>query len=486
MSATAPRVGDVYLEHWFPEGAAMALGLVGIRAEPLGEGHPQGSPMWGFFRCVDGEDPAIIARRLSALTGTPARVLRTTADLQAAERSHRWLPPALSPATVDALARPRTNFAADVVIPGFAAGRPVHVVVDHGMPELWAPLTAQLLAALTSSGAGSVEVSRVDTDADGNVLIVEADAVSGLNDHPGWNDGLILVLTDGTSPRWVAPEWTAAVNRWSQAAPTTIAPLLPPRDWSRLVLFASHDVELVDPALSPAAAYRAKAQLDADTLDLDITDFADGIAVPLAPLELVRRDGGTSVSAPAPGERVQAICLPLEAEWIAERAGDLGDWLDGGYDPYSRLLGYRAFAQGDAADLLVTMAAVTPVTIPLLEILQAQILGDHDAAGVPELVLSGFLTPVATDAPVAHAGVRMFDFAPDVRRRIVREIVDSWQSGVVHTAGRAGRWTPSAVATAVTNAMQCLGRAFRYEEALRGSQRRGASVAELNGSLGVP
>ncbi|MCQ8192577.1 SAV_2336 N-terminal domain-related protein [Streptomyces rugosispiralis] len=319
------------------------------------------------------------------------------------------------------------------------------LVIDDGMSMLlWRRLAVELRTVLQRSGAFRVvRVLGLHTRGGGAPALrarpyaPEAPLLptTALSDPSGHT--LVLVVSDGVGAAWRDGRMGQVLARWAGLGPTAVVHALPPRLWegsgirtrrwqvrTRRPGSANADWTVADPVL-PAALARF-AGVPVPVLEPDAGPLADwarliasasGTAVlPLlvppreGPREGPRdrpRDGPRTAPAAAPGP----AAAPAPAAIYAP-ADELG-----------RVQRFRDAASPEAYRLAAHLAAVAPLPVPVMRMVQKAVDGRTDTGRLAEVFLGGLMHPVE---PPASAGAdplppehRPFTFTDAAQRALL-------------------------------------------------------------------
>ncbi len=294
------------------------------------------------------------------------------------------------------------------------------MLVDDGVSMLlWRRLVTEVRQLLERSGAfRTVRVHGLDTrsrrapristrpylgDDHGAAPTVNAtDAAAGST--------LLLVMSDGVGTAWQDGRMHAALARLARHGPTAVMHTLPEplrensgihgRLWqvtTRRAGAANHTWQIRDPVLPP-----------------ELAPF-DGLPVPvLEPSASVVEAWARLIGSPGASERLRLLA-PLPA---ALPAAPWPDPQDVGHD----VLRFRAAATPEAYRLAAHVAAVAPVTVPVMRLIQ-DVLGDHvDTSHLAEVFLGGLMRRTDTGGDRTHPEQRVFDFPEDTRRILLSTV----------------------------------------------------------------
>jgi tetratricopeptide (TPR) repeat protein len=306
------------------------------------------------------------------------------------------------------------------------------VVDDHPSMVVWRETIEQFteiagrsahvrrwLLSLPASRAGEILVRAAEGDG-------AAQPPGRLVDHR--RRRLLLVLTDGAAPGWSASAAAAAFQLWGRVHPVAIVHLLPQAMWRRTGL-AGERLRLLPVGSGTANAALAWRPLDA---------------------ALAAADGPLTVARDEP-DRMPVPLLELSPEWIevwlrliSERAGDHADLpcllmpppdagLASGELPRSiQVTAFRAVASPQAFRL-ATFLAAAPLNVPVMRLIQAELLPDSRTEHLSEILVAGLIRPVPRDPAVDVSGLVTHDFPPRLRAEVLANARRNETIRVVHT-----------------------------------------------------
>ncbi|WP_445520033.1 SAV_2336 N-terminal domain-related protein [Streptomyces sp. NEAU-174] len=284
------------------------------------------------------------------------------------------------------------------------------LVIDDGMSMLlWRRLAVELRTVLQRSGAFRVvRVLGLHTRGGGAPALrtrpyaPEAPLLptTALSDPSGHT--LVLVVSDGVGAAWRDGRMGQVLARWAGFGPTAVVHALPPRLWegsgirtrrwqvrTRRPGSANADWTVADPVL-PAALARF-AGVPVPVLEPDAGPLADwarliasasGTAV--LPLLVPPRDG------PHDGPRTAPSAASAPSVAVPAPADELG-----------RVQRFRDAASPEAYRLAAHLAAVAPLPVPVMRMVQKAVDGRTDTGRLAEVFLGGLMRPVE---PPASAG----------------------------------------------------------------------------------
>ncbi|MFJ1805631.1 MULTISPECIES: SAV_2336 N-terminal domain-related protein [unclassified Streptomyces] len=294
------------------------------------------------------------------------------------------------------------------------------MLVDDGVSMLlWRRLVTEVRQLLERSGAfRTVRVHGLDTRSQNAPRIFmrpylgedhgAAPTVSATDAAGGT---LLLVMSDGVGTAWQDGRMHAFLARLARHGPTAVMHTLPEplrdnsgirgRLWqvtTRRAGAANHTWQIRDPVLPP-----------------ELAPF-DGLPVPvLEPSASVVEAWARLIGSAGTSERMRLLAplppaLPPTTPWP--------DPQDAGHD----VLRFRAAATPEAYRLAAHTAAVAPVTVPVMRLIQG-VLGDHiDTSHLAEVFLGGMMRRTDTGGDRTHPEHRVFDFPEDTRRILLSTV----------------------------------------------------------------
>lgn len=310
------------------------------------------------------------------------------------------------PATVTAMAE--TGLPDAVMRPGRARWLDLVLLVDDGVSMLlWQRLATETRLLMERSGAfRDVRVYGLDSRSPEAPLLgrrpYEQDSAplptSAVTDPAG--NTLLLVISDGVGAAWRDGRMHTALERAARVGPTAVLHALPERLWEGSGIRAAtwevttrrrgapnHTWQVADPVLPPELAPY------------------DGVPVPvLAPTPESLGAWARLVGSPG-----TSAVLPLLASRTPPRpyAATRAPGGDG-------LLRFRGAASPQAYRLAAHLAAVAPVSVPAMRLVQDALGPEVDTGHLAEVFLGGLMRRTGgEDLLPQHRG---FDFAEDTRR----------------------------------------------------------------------
>ncbi|MEU1784767.1 SAV_2336 N-terminal domain-related protein [Streptomyces sparsogenes] len=299
------------------------------------------------------------------------------------------------------------------------------LVVDDGMSMLlWRRLAVELRALLQRAGAFRVvRVLGLHTRGAGPPLLrarpYDPDAptlpVTAVSDPSGHT--LVLVLSDGVGAAWRDGRMPAVLERWADQGPAAVLHALPPRLWEGSGIRAQRwqvrtrrpgspgtDWAVADPVLPPELA--RFDGLPVPVLEPDAGPLADWA-------RLIASPGGTAVLPLfAPPRPRRPAATPSVRSPAATPADEL-----------SRLRRFREAASPEAYRLAAHLAAVAPLPVPVMRLVQTAVAWQAETGHLAEVFLGGLMRPTE---PPSSAGPgpfpphhRPFTFTDPVRRALL-------------------------------------------------------------------
>ncbi|WP_327326943.1 SAV_2336 family protein [Streptomyces sp. NBC_01210] len=313
------------------------------------------------------------------------------------------------PATVTAMAE--TGLPDAVMRPGRARWLDLVLLVDDGVSMLlWQRLATETRLLMERSGAfRDVRVYGLDSRGTSAPLLgrrpYEQDSAplpaSAVTDPAGHT--LLLAISDGVGVAWRDGRMHAALERAARVGPTAVLHALPERLWEGSGIRAeawevttrrrgapNHTWQVADPVLPPELAPY------------------DGVPVPV----LAPTPESLGVWARLVGSPGTSAVLPLLASRTPARpyAATRAPGGDG-------LLRFRNAASPQAYRLAAHLAAVAPVSVPAMRLVQAALGPEVDTGHLAEVFLGGLMRRTEGDDLLPqHRG---FDFAEDTRRMLL-------------------------------------------------------------------
>ncbi|MEW1576617.1 tetratricopeptide repeat-containing protein kinase family protein [Streptomyces microflavus] len=292
------------------------------------------------------------------------------------------------------------------------------LVVDDGISMvLWQRLAAEVRALMTSAGAfRDVRVYGLDTRGGEPRLRTSPyrhrsplQSPRTLCDPTG--NTLVLVVSDGVGEAWWDGGMRRVVDSWARCGPTAIVQALPPRLWASTGIGARRWQVSTRRRGGPTQAWHIT---DPD-LPPDLVSFH---SVPVPVLEptpaavgewarLIASPGGTAM-------------LKLWDNVPAVSTGPAADIRRS--DAAEAVLRFRDSASPEAYRLAAHVAAVAPLTPPVMRMVQAALGHPTDRGHLTEVFLGGLMHEVDADEDDRLPHHRRFDFSPDTCRILLSTV----------------------------------------------------------------
>jgi nucleoside phosphorylase len=226
---------------------------------------------------------------------------------------------------------------------------------------------------------------------------------------------LVLIATDCVESHWHDGTVLSALRTWSQSSSIAIIQMLPKWLWSKTALNLAAPVRFQS-LLPGQPSQRLKAKpLD----DWDEIDFKTGIQVPILTLEpeivtiwsqLVAGKGGVW----APGFVFEPELFEPDEETEIDPDSNLS--------AEQRVEQFRKYASPIAWKLAKLLAAAPIVTLPVVRIIQNELLSKSRQVHVAEVILGGLLQPLqplSEITPETNPDTIRYEFVQGVRAALI-------------------------------------------------------------------
>lgn len=278
-----------------------------------------------------------------------------------------------------------------VTRPGWDRGLDVAIVVDDSpVAAAWADALADFAALLRRTGAFR-QVTRwtLRWETDGTVLLRDGTGTAHgplrLTDPTGRR--LVLVATDATMDPWYAPPIWTLLHRWARLMPVAVLHLLP-EQYRGFTALGSPTVALRArrPGAVNTAADIVRAWWDGD-------DEPGTVALPVVTPH--PDDVNRWAHAVATGTGW------VDAVWARTPGTRPAGATNAGLSPADRVRAFQARATPGAQTLARIIAAAPVLSLPLLQVLQRELLPATGPAELAEVLVSGLLErlPAAPTGP---------------------------------------------------------------------------------------
>ncbi|WP_221352787.1 SAV_2336 N-terminal domain-related protein [Streptomyces beigongshangae] len=304
------------------------------------------------------------------------------------------------------------------------------MVVDDGLSMLlWHRLATELRTAMQRLGAfRSLRVLGLDTRTSGGAPSLRGRpfdphsstmSPSVLTDPSGRT--LVLVVSDGMGAAWRRGSMHGVLLEWAAAGPVAVVHALPPRLWAGSGIQADRWQATTR---RPGGANTSWDVTDR-VLPTVLVDFA-GVPVPvLEPTPQALRDWARLITSPGTTVELPLLSRPREHEAVA-RSRAAG-----------HLQHFRDAASPEAYRLAAHLAAVSPVSVPVMRLVQSAVPWQASTAHLAEVFLSGLVHPHPAPAPgplpVQH---RIFDFTEEAKSALLDAVPSA---ELLRTGRRIGR-----------------------------------------------
>ncbi|MEV5988063.1 SAV_2336 N-terminal domain-related protein [Streptomyces sp. NPDC052051] len=299
------------------------------------------------------------------------------------------------------------------------------LVVDDGLSMLlWHRLTAELLTTLQRIGAfRSIQVRGLDTRTPGGPMLrghpfdphSSVLSPSALVDPSGQT--LVFVVSDGMGSGWRSGAVHDALLTWAENGPVAILHTLPPALWDGSGIQADRWQATTRRPGGAGTAWR----ISDPVLPIEFT----GLPVPvLEPTAGSLRAWSELLTSPGTTVRLPLLTRPRQHAPLASRQ-------------VGSLQHFRDAASPEAYRLAAHLAAVSPLTVPVMRLVQSAVPWQAGTAHLAEVFLGGLVrprpAPVPGPLPAKH---RVFDFTEESKTALL----DAVPSGeLVRTSRRIGR-----------------------------------------------
>lgn len=213
---------------------------------------------------------------------------------------------------------------------------------------------------------------------------------------------LVMVITDGAAPAWLDGRIHAELERWALAGPTAVLHVLPRHFWAGTGV-AGDTWHITAPR--PGAPNSAWQVTD-PVLPPNLSSFT---RVPVPVVELTPPGLRSWATAITTVGRPVPMCLWEPQPSLVPRPA---------ISPSTEAPAFTRSASPTAVRLAAHIAAVAPVTVPVMRLVQSHLPIQTDTAALAEIFLSGLLQQVARpgqeglQGPMKH---RLFDFTAEAK-----------------------------------------------------------------------
>ncbi|MFF3285786.1 SAV_2336 N-terminal domain-related protein [Streptomyces sp. NPDC003023] len=315
-------------------------------------------------------------------------------------------------ATVTAMAE--TGLPEVVLRPATTKWLDLAVLVDDGVSMLlWQRLAGELLGLLQRCGAfRHVRVHGLDTRGE------EAPRLSGRPYDSGdatlpmstvldpSGNTLLLVVSDGVGRAWRDGSMHDALLRAASAGPTALVHALPRRLWAGTGI----DVRQWKVTTRRRGAANRSWDIEDPVLPAELAPY-EGVPVPV----LTTDDDSVGTWARLIGSPGDSAVLPLLAfPATATGTGTYGSHRGRPSDAEQVVLRFRDTASPEAYRLAAHLAAVAPVPVPVMRLVQHAMTPPVDTSHLAEVFLGGLMHGADETECLPHQ--KTFDFAEETRQ----------------------------------------------------------------------
>ena len=286
------------------------------------------------------------------------------------------------------------------------------LLVDDSVSMLpWQRLASEVRALMERTGAfRSLRVYGLDSRSPQGPILRRPYEGNGvplppamLNDPAG--NTLILVVSDGVGSAWRDGRMWATLGAWARQGPTAIVHALPARLWQGSGIRAQQWQVTTRRRGGPSSTW----QVSDPVLPPDLVAF-EGDPVPVLEPEPAALGTWARVVA-SPGT---TAVLPLLADGGAQPSRPYAATRQ--TDMQEAVLRFRHAASPEAYRLAAHLAAVAPVSVPVMHLVQAALGPPTDTGHLAEVFLGGLMQRAELAGPTWPAGHGFFDFPEEARR----------------------------------------------------------------------
>lgn len=304
------------------------------------------------------------------------------------------------------------------------------MVVDDGLSMLlWHRLATELRTTMQRLGAfRSIRVLGIDTRTSGGTPRLRGRpfdpgsstmSPSVLTDPSGQT--LVLVVSDGMGAAWRRGSMHDVLLEWAAAGPAAVVHALPPTLWASSGIQADRWQATTR---RPGGANTSWDITDR-VLPAALVDFA-GVPIPvLETTPEALRDWAGLITSPGTTVELPLLSRPRAHEAVAapRTAG--------------RLQHFRDAASPEAYRLAAHLAAVSPVSVPVMRLVQSAVPWQASTAHLAEVFLGGLIHPYPAPAPgPLPAQHRIFDFTEESKNALLDAVPSA---ELLRTGRRIGR-----------------------------------------------
>ncbi|WP_052390618.1 tetratricopeptide repeat protein [Streptomyces sp. NRRL B-24484] len=301
----------------------------------------------------------------------------------------------------------------------------VALVIDDGLSmHIWRELSAELRVLLQNAGIfRRVRTYGLDTrHPEGPRLYSRPFDPHGVrlpagSPCPSDGRGLVLVLSDAVGAGWRDGRLDRLLAHWARSCATAVLQPLPKRLWPGTGLRTETKQLRAGRAGTANSAWRVTDPV----LPADLAPFS-GLPVPVVELDPASIAAWALLVAHGTGTSVQVAEVTPAAP--QERPTPAPAGTGPATDMRSRLTLFRSAASPEAFRLAGHLAAVRPLTLPVMRLVQRAVLGNQGSpAHLAEVLLGGLLRRAPADpAPTGHPHPQRYDFRPGLRELLLESV----------------------------------------------------------------
>jgi CheY-like chemotaxis protein len=313
--------------------------------------------------------------------------------------------------TVDAMAE--TGLPETVTSPARSRWLSLALLIDDGVSMvLWKRLASEIRTVMERAGAfRDVRVLGLNTRGPQAPLLTNRPyrqqgpylPPAALCDPTG--DTLVLVVSDGVGDAWWDGRMSEAAALWARRQPTAILQALPARLWANSGITTRPWRVTSVRRGGPTTAWHVTDP----TLPADLVDFGSVPVPVLEPTLAAAGEWARLVASPS-----ATAVLPL---WDIGRSVTQTQRAETRQGPDAEaVLRFRGAASPEAYRLAAHLAAVTPVTPPVMRMVQEALGPPTDTGHLVEVFLGGLMHNAAAHTNGRLPQPEFFDFSDDARR----------------------------------------------------------------------
>ena len=272
------------------------------------------------------------------------------------------------------------------------------VLDDSPSMAVWTEVVTGLITLLNQLGAfWRIRTWQMSVDATGPVLRNEGGQPSRPDQLRAPNGRrLIIVVTDGAAPGWFRPGLWQLMRMWAGATPTVLISPLATRLWRRTGL----DLPAVRAGSTVPGSPSARLRYSVPYLFQALgTGDKEWLPIPVATLSPHMLGQWAKMLMRADPQGCDALLVPVTGRLYEEDEGNPGQ-----VSGRDRVEAFRQVASPKAARLAILCAPFTEVTLPLLRLIQQELVPGASTEDLAEVIVGGlFLTPIPSpDDEVLH------------------------------------------------------------------------------------